>query len=298
MENIVRLVVFISILLTLIAWIGYLFAGTIGLLILLCLAIIQAFILYKQADSILLQAYDAREVNANSSPYLYQAIAELVERAHIPMPNVYEIVANQPNAFVLGQSSGQASLIVTTQLLACLDGRELRAILAHEIAHIQRNDCRNSMIAALLVGKLTDFAQKMGEFFPDDELVKVSKNKNRNKNFDKAIKNIVFVCSWIVSIIAAVMLHIVISRNREYLADQKSVELCQDSDALVQALQKIYHLSQSTHFNFAQFDFGSKHAMTVYPAYDEDLYGLYQTQPTIEQRVKRLLVAHNLTGDA
>ncbi|MES2207204.1 MAG: M48 family metalloprotease [Pseudomonadota bacterium] len=291
MENTVRLVVFIFILLTLIAWIGYLFAGTPGLVILVCLGIVQAFIIYKQADNILLRAFNAREVNASSSPYLYQAIAELVERAHIPMPNVYEISVDQPNAFVLGQSSRQAALIVTTQLLACLDGRELRAILAHEIAHIQRNDCVNSMIASLIVGKVTDFSQKINDFFPEENFLKVSKNQNRNKNFSKSLKNLLFVFSWIVSIIAAIMLHIIISRKREYLADQKSVELCQDPEALIKALQKIHHLTHSVHFDFAHFNLASKHALTVYPAYDEELYALYQTQPTVEQRVKSLLVA-------
>ena len=297
MENTVRLIVFTFILLTLIAWIGYLFAGVPGLITLVCIGIIQAFILYKQATSILLRAFNAREVNASSSPYLYQAIAELVERAHIPMPNIYEINAAQPNAFVVGQNSKQAALIVTTQLLVCLNGRELRAILAHEIVHIQRNDCLNSMIASLIVGKMTDFTQKMNNFFPEENFLKISKNQNKNKNFSRSLKNITFVLSWMLSIIAAIMLHIVISRNREYVADQKGAELCQDPDALVKALQKIYHLTHSMPFNFAYFNLASKHAFTVYPACDEELYEIYQTQPTIEQRVKRLLLAQGQSDD-
>jgi heat shock protein HtpX len=229
---------------------------------------------YWFSDSMVLKLYRAQEVDASSAPQLYRIVAELAQRATLPMPKVYLIDEAQPNAFATGRNPDHAAVAATTGILQLLTERELRAVLAHELSHVRHRDILTSTITASIAGAISTLAN-FGMFFGGRD------SDNRNP--------LVALIVLIVAPIAAMLIQLAISRGREYEADRGGAELSGDPRALADALAKIDRYAKGLPLETAEAHPATAHMMIINPLTGGGLAGLFSTHPPTEERIHRLL---------
>jgi heat shock protein HtpX len=229
---------------------------------------------YWFSDSMVLKLYRAQEVDASSAPQLYRIVAELAQRATLPMPKVYLIDEAQPNAFATGRNPDHAAVAATTGILQLLTERELRAVLAHELSHVRHRDILTSTITASIAGAISTLAN-FGIFFGGRD------SDNRNP--------LVALIVLIVAPIAAMLIQLAISRGREYEADRGGAELSGDPRALADALAKIDRYAKGLPLETAEAHPATAHMMIINPLTGGGLAGLFSTHPPTEERIHRLL---------
>jgi heat shock protein HtpX len=229
---------------------------------------------YWFSDTMVLKLYRAQEVDASSAPQLYRIVAELVQRAGLPMPKVYLIDEAQPNAFATGRDPEHAAVAATTGILQLLTERELRAVLAHELSHVRHRDILTSTITASIAGAISTLAN-FGMFFGGRD------SDNRNP--------FVALIVLILAPIAAVLIQLAISRGREYEADRGGAELSGDPRALADALAKIDRYAKGLPLEAAEAHPATAHMMIINPLHGGGLAGLFSTHPPTEERIHRLL---------
>ncbi|CAG0968960.1 heat shock protein HtpX [Burkholderiales bacterium] len=250
---------------------GAALGGGGGMMLALLLGLGTNLWAYWFSDKMVLRMYNAQQVDAASSPQLYAMVSELVHRAQIPMPAVYLIDEAQPNAFATGRNPDHAAVAVTTGLLQLLSARELRGVLAHELAHIKHRDILTSTITASIAGAISALAW-VGSFAGD-----------RDRNPLLAIAAIV------VAPIAAALLQMAISRSREYEADRGGADICGDPRALADALAKIERYAQGLPLDAAEQHPATAQMMIINPLSGGGIKGLFSTHPATAERIRRLL---------
>jgi len=230
---------------------------------------------YWFSDMMVLRMYNAREVDAASSPYLYNMVAELARRAELPMPRVYLIDEAQPNAFATGRNPENAAVAATTGIVRMLSARELRGVMAHELAHVKNRDILISTISATVSGAISALAQ-FGMFFGGRD----SEGRPANP--------VVSIIVAILAPIAAMLIQMAISRTREFGADRGGAEISNDPHALADALTKIDAYARGIPMATAEAHPETGQMMIMNPLSGGGLRGLFSTHPATEERVARL----------
>ena len=254
--------------------IGAALGGAQGMLIALALGGAMNFFAYWFSDKMVLSMYNAREVDAASAPQFYGIVRELAQRAGLPVPKVYLIDEAQPNAFATGRNPEHAAVAATTGILQLLSARELRGVMAHELAHVKHRDILTSTIAATLAGAISSIAH----------LFMFLGGRN-----DERPNAIVGLAIMILAPIAAMLIQFAISRAREYGADQGGAEISGDPQALASALEKIERYAQGLPLAAAEAHPETAQMMIINPLAGGGIAGLFSTHPATQDRIARLL---------
>ena len=259
------------------ATVGMLLGGQKGMLITLLFAGGMNIYAYWFSDKMVLKIYNAQEVDAQSAPEFYGMVAELAQRAELPMPKVYIIDEAQPNAFATGRNPEHAAVAATTGIIQLLSSRELRGVMAHELTHVKHRDILISTMSATVAGAITALAQ-LGMLFGGG-----SNNGERN------ISPVASIIIMLVAPIAAMLIQMAISRAREFGADQGGAEISGDPAALAAALRKIEAYARGTTLETAERHPETAQMMIINPLGGDSVKHLFSTHPSTDERVERLL---------
>ena len=255
--------------------VGMMIGGERGMILALILGGGMNLFSYWFSDKMVLRMYNAQEVDAASSPYLYNMVRELAQRAELPMPKVYLINEPQPNAFATGRNPEHAAVAATTGILQLLSERELRGVMAHELAHVKHRDILISTISATMAGAISMLANFAMLFSSRDE-------NGRPAN------PIAGIAVALLAPIAAMLIQMAISRAREYEADRGGAEFCRDPNALADALQKINYYARGIPMASAEAHPETGQMMILNPLSGRGMAGLFSTHPPTEERIRRL----------
>ena len=264
----------------LVVFIGYALGGQTGLVLALLVAGAMNFASYWWSDKIVLRMYGAQEISERDAPELFRLVSDLTSRDDMPMPKVYIIPEDTPNAFATGRNPQHAAVAVTEGLLRMLDRRELAGVLAHELAHVKNRDTLVMTVAASIGGALSMLANMamwsslFGSSSDDDE---------ESSGLMGGMLGI------IVAPIAASLIQMAISRSREFLADEAGAQMTGDPLALASALRKIESWSQQLPMHSGNP--AMAHLFIINPFGGMSASGLlrlFSTHPSTEDRVSRL----------
>jgi heat shock protein HtpX len=260
---------------------GYYFGGQQGALVGLVLSAIMNFGSYWFSDKIVLALYGAKEVSREQNPKLHAMIEELTQKAGLPKPKICLVDLPTPNAFATGRNENHAVVAVTKGILQLLDEKELRGVLAHELAHIKNRDILISSIAATLAGAISYLAQMA--YFAGMFSGHSSDNSRDGGNAFGAVALL------ILTPIIATLLHLAVSRSREYLADETGSHISKDPENLASALNKIHQACRSRPLIGEPKYEATAHMFIVNPFKPSFLMSLFSTHPPMEDRVKKLM---------
>ena len=255
--------------------IGGLIGGREGMMMALLIGGGMNFFAYWFSDKMVLRMYNAQPVDETSSPYLYNMVHELAGRAGLPMPRVYLIDEAQPNAFATGRNPENAAVAATTGIVSLLSERELRGVMAHELAHVKHRDILTSTIAATLAGAISALANFAMFFGGRDE-------EGRPAN---AVVSIIVA---IIAPLAAALIQMAISRAREFEADRGGAEISGDPLALASALGKIDAYARGIPFPTAEAHPATAQMMIMNPLAGGGIDTLFSTHPKTAERIARL----------
>jgi heat shock protein HtpX len=255
--------------------VGAALGGAQGMLLALLIGGAMNLFAYWNSDQIVLRMYNAREVDARSEPRFHRMVAELAQRAELPMPRVYIIDEAQPNAFATGRDPEHAAVAATTGIMQILSERELRGVMAHELAHVKHRDTLISTLSATVAGAISMIAN-FGLFFTG------GRDENRPNP-------VVAIAVMILAPLAAMLIQMAISRAREFGADAGGAEISGDPEALASALQKIEAYARGTPLDAAEQHPETAQMMIINPLSGDGMAGLFRTHPATEDRVARLL---------
>lgn len=256
--------------------IGGMIGGARGMTIALVIAIGMNFFSYWFSDKLVLRMYNAQEVDESSAPQFYRMIRDLAARAHLPMPRVYLIDEAAPNAFATGRNPEHAAVAATTGMLRLLDEREIRGVMAHELAHVKHRDILISTISATMAGAISALAN-FAMFFG-----------GRDEN-GRPANPIAGIAVALLAPIAGALIQMAISRAREFDADRGGAQISGDPGALASALQKIHHYASGIPFPTAEAHPATAQMMIMNPLSGGGIANLFSTHPSTEERVRRLL---------
>ncbi|MCX7171186.1 MAG: zinc metalloprotease HtpX [Proteobacteria bacterium] len=259
--------------------IGGMLGGAQGMLLALLFGGAMNLFAYWFSDSLVLKMYHAQEVDEASSPYLYNMVKDLARSAGLPMPRVYIIDEDQPNAFATGRNPEHAAVAATRGILQMLSARELRGVMAHELAHVQHRDILISTISATMAGAisaLANFAMFLG-------------GRNENGRPGNPLASILVM---ILAPLAASLIQMAISRAREFDADRGGAEFSGDPQALADALTKIDAYARGIPMATAEAHPETAQMMIMNPLSGGGIAGLFSTHPPTEERVARLRAMH------
>lgn len=268
MSSTLRLALLLGFLTGLFLLVGYAFAGIGGMTIGLAIALVTNVLAYWYSSSLVLRMYGAKPYK---NAQLERTVAKLARKAGIPKPPLYYVDADVPNAFATGRSHAHAAVAVTKGLMEQLSDAEVEAVLAHELSHVKHRDTLVSTVAATLAGAFTWLAYAV--WFGSDE--------NRNV--------LSYALLFFLAPLAATMIRLAITRNREYLADQGGAQIA-DPLKLASALEKI---AASVKAAPARGNASAAHLFIVNPFSASTLVNLFSTHPPVEERVRRL---HEMAG--
>lgn len=275
MFNLLKTAVLMAAITALFMALGSFIGGQQGMMIALLIAVGLNFFSYWFSDKLVLKMYGAREVDESSAPQFHSMIRELSQRAHLPMPRVYVIDEAAPNAFATGRNPQHAAVAATTGIMQVLSARELRGVMAHELAHVKNRDILISTVSATMAGAismLANFAMFFGGRGSD------SRSTNPIAGFAVAM----------LAPLAASLIQMAISRSREFEADRGGAELSGDPHALASALEKIHAYARGTPMAAAERNPATAQMMIVNPLFGGGLSNLFSTHPSTEERVQRL----------
>lgn len=255
--------------------VGAALGGAGGMLVALLFAAAMNAYAYWFSDTIVLKMYNAREVDVQSAPKFFQLIRELSQNAGLPMPKVYIIDEAQPNAFATGRDPEHAAVAATTGIMKILSERELRGVLAHELAHVKHRDTLISTISATIAGAISSIAQ-FGMLFSGGAR-------------DRDVHPVVALLIMIVAPFAAMLIQMAISRSREFEADRGGAEISGDPQALASALEKIHNYAHRIPLETADQHPETAQMMIINPLSGNGIKGLFSTHPQTEERIARLM---------
>jgi heat shock protein HtpX len=256
--------------------IGQWMGGQQGMVMALVVALGMNFFSYWFSDKMVLKMYNAQEVDETSAPQFYRMVAELAQKAELPMPRVYLIQEDAPNAFATGRNPQHAAVAATTGILRILNERELRGVMAHELAHVKHRDILISTISATMAGAISMLANFAMMFGGRD-------GEGRPAN------PIAGILVMLLAPMAAGLIQMAISRAREFEADRGGAEISGDPAALASALQKIHNVARGIPMEAAERHPETAQMMIMNPLSGGGLRGLFSTHPSTEERVEKLM---------
>jgi len=275
MGNWLKTTVLLALLTALLLWLGDAIGGQQGLVMALVFAGLMNFVAFFFSDKIALAMHRAQPVDQSQAPDLYAVVAELAQRAHIPMPRLYVIPEAQPNAFATGRSPNHAAVAVTQGLLERMNREELKGVLAHELTHVLHRDILISSIAATIAGALAMLARMAG--------FALMFGGRGDRDDRGGLGGLLFI---IVAPIAAMLIQLAISRSREYGADEGGAQLAGTPTGLASALRKLEAYTQRVPMVTAQPT--TAHMMIANPFAGGGITSLFATHPPMEKRIARL----------
>ena len=277
--NNLKSVMLLALLSAILIWVGSVIGGQSGALIALIIAGVMNFVSYWWSDKIVLKMYKAQEVGISNAPDLYSDVQELAQNAGLPMPKVYIIPEQTPNAFATGRNYNHSAVAVTQGIMQLLNRNELKGVLAHELAHIKNRDILIGSIAATIAGAISYLAY-MAQF---------AAIFGGGGSDGRRSSGIVLLVMAIVAPIAAMIVRMAVSRTREYGADKGGAEICGNPLYLSNALRKLGQFSGRIPFQVSeQAAESTAHMMIVSPMIGSGFAKLFSTHPPIEERVARL----------
>lgn len=255
--------------------VGQALGGRGGLMIALIFAGVMNFVAYWWSDKIVLRMYGAQEVDEAQAPALFAIVRRLAQQARVPMPRVYMIPQETPNAFATGRNPQNAAVAVTEGIMRLLDREELEAVLGHELSHVQNRDTLIMTVAATLAGALSHLANMAmwGAMFG-------------GRDDDEGGHPIAALLGILVAPLAAMLIQMAISRSREFLADEHGAHLSGNPLALASALRKIEAWSQRVPMTVGSP--ATAHMFIINPFSRGALVRLFSTHPSTEERIARL----------
>jgi heat shock protein HtpX len=278
MGNLFKTAVLLAALTSLVVLIGNAVGGQQGMVIAFLLAIAMNFGSYWFSDRIVLAAYRAQPVDEAQAPDLYRIVRRLTTKAGIPMPKVYVIPTDTPNAFATGRNPQHAAVAVTEGIMRMLDDEELEGVIAHELSHVKNRDTLTMTIAATLAGVITYLAQ-MAQWAA---MFGGSRRDDEEGSGGGAIGAILMA---ILAPIAAMLIQMAISRAREFQADASGAQLSGRPWGLAKALEKMDMASKVAPMDATP---ATAHLFIVNPLRGEGLMNLFATHPPIQERIARL----------
>ncbi len=278
--NNLKTTLFFGLLTGLVMAVGYFAGGQSGALLALIISAAMNFGAYWWSDKMALMTYGAKEACKAEHTHLYKTIDELSRSASLPMPKLYIMDNPMPNAFATGRNEKHAVVAVTTGLVSLLNEDELRGVLAHELAHIKNRDMLIGSIAATFAGaisylvQLAHFANIFGSTSDDEE--------------DGSGGIFGSVAMMILAPVISMLLHMAVSRSREYIADESGAKIAGNPDGLAKALQKISGFASSHELHGSPKQETAAHLFIINPFKQSALMALFSTHPPVEERVARL----------
>jgi len=276
MFNLMKTAMLMAAITALFMGVGQAMGGQQGMVLALLVALGMNFFSYWFSDKMVLKMYNAREVDENTAPGFYRMVRDLAQKAELPMPRVYIIDEEAPNAFATGRNPQHAAVAATAGIMRVLSERELRGVMAHELAHVKHRDILISTISATMAGAismLANFAMLFGS--------RGSQGRSSNP--------IVTIAVMILAPLAASLIQMAISRAREFEADREGAEISGDPRALASALDKIHRYARGIPLQATERHPETAQMMIVNPLSGSGLRGLFSTHPATEERVARLL---------
>ena len=274
--NMIRTAMLLAFMTALFMGVGFLIGGTSGMGIAFVFAAGMNLFSYWNADKMVLRMHNAMEVDARSAPEYYGIVEDLARRANLPMPRVYVINEDQPNAFATGRNPENAAVAATTGLLRSLNADEVAGVMAHELAHVQNRDTLIMTITATLAGAVSmlgNFAFFFG-------------GNNRENN--NPLGGIGVIVAMIVAPLAAMVVQMAISRTREYSADRRGAEICGNPNALASALNKIARGAHQVVNEAAERNPAAAHMFIINPLSGQRMDNLFSTHPDTGNRIAAL----------
>lgn len=276
MFNMMKTAILMAAITALFMALGSMLGGRAGMMLALVVAVGMNFFSYWFSDKMVLKMYNARQVDATTAPRFYAMVKELADRAQLPMPKVYLIDEAAPNAFATGRNPENAAVAATTGIIRLLSERELRGVMAHELAHVKHRDILISTISATMAGAISMLAN-FAMFFGGRD----SEGRPANP--------IVGIAVAILAPLAAGVIQMAISRAREFEADRGGAEISGDPQALAGALQKIEHYARGIPLPAAEAHPETAQMMIMNPLSGGGLRGLFSTHPPTQERIARLM---------
>ena len=275
MFNWLKTAVLMAAIVALFGIIGAALGGQSGMLLALGFALLMNLGAYWFSDKLVLRMYNAQQVDASTAPELFNMVKELADKAGIPMPRVYIIDDQAPNAFATGRNPANAAVAATTGIMRLLSAREMRGVMAHELAHVAHRDILISTISATMAGAISALANFAMLFGGRD-------SEGRPSN------PIASIAVMLLAPIAASLIQMASSRAREFEADRGGAEISGDPLALASALEKIDHFARGVPFEAAERHPETAQMMIMNPLSARGVAGLFSTHPATEDRIARL----------
>jgi heat shock protein HtpX len=278
MGNQIRTTILMALLTGLILLIGQWIGGRQGMFIALLVAAGMNFFSYWFSDKIVLRMYAAREVGPQDGPELYAMVQELCRRANLPMPKVYVIPQEAPNAFATGRNPEHAAVAVTEGLLKRMNREEAMGVLAHELAHVKNRDILIGSIAATMAGAIMMLANmaRWSALFGGG---------SRDREGGGAGGGLTLILMAVIAPLAAMLIQMAISRSREFMADATGAAFAGTPEGLARALEKLGAYSRQLPMDASP---STAHMFIVNPLSGRSLMNLFSTHPPLEERVARL----------
>jgi heat shock protein HtpX len=277
MINQLKTFILLSALSGLLLVVGWLLGGYSGLTIGLIFAIGMNFFSYWFSDKFVLRMYKAKQIKHKDHPELFSIVKEITKKANIPMPKVYIIPSNNPNAFATGRDPEHAVVACTVGILKILTTEELKGVIAHEVAHIRNRDILIQTVAATIAAVIgyVGFIARWGAIFGGFG--------GRDRDGGNILELLVLA---ILTPLIATIIRLAISRSREYLADETGAAIIKNPKALASALHKLD--SASKHIPMKLGSESTSSLFIVNPFSGKSLIGLLSTHPPMKERIKRL----------
>ncbi len=280
MNNIIKTTFLLSLLTILLVFMGGALGGRGGMAIAFLMAAAMNFGSYWFSDKIVLRMYKAQEITREIHPSFYGLIERLAGRAGLPMPKVYIIPDNSPNAFATGRNPDHAAVAATEGILRLLTPDELEGVMAHELAHVKNRDILISSIAATIAGAIS----MIGSMLQWGAMFGVGRGDDEDGGGIGGLVGSLALA--ILAPIAAMLIQMAVSRSREYQADASGAEICGRPLALAGALRKLHNASQAIPMLDARP--ATAHMFIVNPLTGGGMRTLFSTHPPMEERIARL----------
>ena len=266
--------------------VGYLFmnSGIWGVTVAMIIGFIYALTMIFQSTEIVMSMNGAREVDRNEEPVLYHVVEDMAMVAQIPMPRVYVIDDPGLNAFATGSNPQNAAVAATSGLLEIMNREELEAVIGHEVSHIRNLDIRISTIAVALASAITLLSSMAGRMMWWGGASRSRRNSDRDSGGLEVILLVISLLAIVLAPLAATLVQLAISRQREFLADASSVELTRNPQGMINALLKLENSQPMTH----HVDDASSALYINDPQKRGFLKKLFYTHPPISERIERL----------
>lgn len=278
--NVTKTTFLLTLLTVLFVLAGGALGGQQGMVFAFIFACIMNFLSYMFCHKIVLALYRAKPLSEEAAPKLYAMVRDLTMKAGLPMPKLYLIPNDAPNAFATGRNPKNAVVAVTQGILDTLDQQELQGVLAHELSHVQNRDILVSTIAATIAGAISMLADmaRWGMMFGG--------NRSSNRNSNNAAASLVLsIILMILLPLAAMLIQLAISRTREYGADESGAKLTGNPRGLANALRKLQTYSERRPMKVNP---ATAHMFIINPLSGKKLFKLFSTHPPLEERIARL----------